>query len=319
MSDAEGGDIVPNTVSCPSAEEWLSQFDEYLRDVRGARAGTRQVYERHVRAFLGTRLVRITACDVRGLTPAEIMAFVKDQAAQGSPGRMKTVLPALRCFLRYLVMCGICDASLVSSVPTVPRPRLATLPKVLSEIQVDALLRSFDRTTVTGQRDYAMALCLVRLGLRAGEVAALSLDDVDWRSQTIQLRTDKERRVSVLPLPGDVAAALAAHLQNGRPSVENRQLFVQRPHGRSPGAPLSGAAVRRTIARAWRRSGVHVPSRGTHALRYTLASRLLAAGSDLKHIADILRHRDLDTTMIYAKVDWEHLAEVIQPWPVMVQ
>ena len=309
---------MPECLTGLSADECLDRFDQYLREVRGARPGTCRLYRRHVRSFLDARFPDAAVCDVRGLTVAQVVRYIQDRAGRCGPGAMTSTVSALRCFLRHLVVLGVCEAALPQAVPTVPRRHHATPPPLLSDTQVLALLESFDRESITSLRDYAVALCLVRLGLRAAEVAPLSLDDVDWRAHTLRLRTDKARRVSVLPLPDDVAHALAQYLQRGRPPVPHRALFVQRARSAHPGAPLTSTAVRHIIRSAWHRSGVAVPSRGTHALRHALASRLLARGATLKQMADILRHRSLDTTMIDAQVDWAQLADVVCPWPVRV-
>jgi len=308
---------VEDSSSHPTHGEWLTQFDNYLRDVRGLRPGSRGVYARHVRAFLEG--LDASGSDVFHLTVENVWTFIQIQSAKTQTRTMKTILPAVRSFLRYLAVRGVCDPVIVAGVPTVPRWRLADLPTVLSDQQISALLHAFDRNTGTGRRDYAIALCLVRLGLRCGEVAQLRLDDVDWRAGTLRLTMGKERRVSTLPLPGDVAAALVAYLQESESRTDDRHLFLQRGRAPHPGQALTSSAVRQIIRRAWARSGVEVPSRGTHALRHTLASHLLAAGADLKRIGDILRHRNLDTTAIYAKVDRKHLWEVVQAWPDQTQ
>ena len=297
-----------------SRDEWLRRFDQYLKDVRGLRPGSRRVYGRHVRDLLTTQFAP-EACDLWGLSAQIIWDFIQTQSGKRRSRTIKTVLPAIRGFLRYLVLLGVCDASLVAAVPSVPRWRLSSLPRVPSEEEIAGLLLGFNRDTATGRRDYAIALCLIRLGLRAGEAANLTLDDVDWRGHGLRLTTDKERRVSSLPLPDDVAAAVVEYLQRGRPVTADRHVFVQHRRAPRPGSALTSGAVGLIIARGWQRSGLTVPYRGTHVLRHSLASRLLAGGADLKRIADILRQRSLDTTMIYSKVDRERLAEIVQMWP----
>lgn len=298
-----------------SVDQWFANFAKHLRDARGLRPGSCRIYERHVRDFLAHHFGRVAACKIDDIGPAHVWDFIKIRCARPEGSAIKTVSPALRSFLRYVAMLGVCDASLVKAVPSVPKRRLSNLPKVLSHQQIDGLLRSFASDTPTGRRDYAIALCLTRLGLRAGEVAQLTLDDLDWRASTLCVRAAKQRRVSVLPLCGDVATAIVAYVQSGRPVTTDRHVFVQHRLAPHPGQALNGGSVRRVIARAWERCGIPVPSQGTHALRHTLATDLLAAGADLKDIADVLRHRNLDTTMIYAKVDRQHLVEVLQPWP----
>lgn len=309
--------MLENRAPTPSVpcEELVTGFDHYLLEVRGLLPSTRAVYGRHILQFLATQFPSGTICNIRELHPRDIFGYISMRAGQGSPHRTKMDVCVLRSFLRYLVVSGNCDQSLIAGVPSVPTRKLAHLPKVLSNEAVTALLKSFDRDTPTGRRNFAMALCIIRLGLRAGEVAALSLDDIDWRSGSISIRTPKGRRTSIIPLPGDVGEALTDYLQWGRPATDHRYLFVQHPRGRHPGKAMTAPAVRGAISQGWQRTGHKVPSRGTHALRHTLASNMLREGADLKIIADTLRHRSLDTTMIYTKVDFIGLADVIQPWP----
>lgn len=291
-------------------EDLLERFDLHLELVQGARPGTRELYARHAREFLTT-----TGLDgVRSLTPRYLFTYIVDHAARGQVGATKLAVSALRSFLKFMAMHGHCGASLVEAVPTLPRWRLSHLPRVLPDEHVNALIDSCDVSTGMGLRDQAMVLCLARLGLRAAEVAQLRLSDIDWRSGTLTI-TGKARRSSVLPLLPDVGRAIAAYLRHGRLQTPERHVFVQQDRSPRKGTPLTPSAVGRAIFRAWRRSGVAVGSQGTHALRHTLASNLLRGGAELKQIADVLRHRSFDTTVIYTKVDLRSLATVAQPWP----
>jgi len=158
-----------------------------------------------------------------------------------------------------------------------------------------------------------MTLCLAQMGLRAGEVAALSLDGIDWRAGTLLLARAKERRTSVLPLPAQVGRALVSYLRNGRPPTQARQLFVR--HRAPLGEPMTSSGVSAVVRRAFARAQIDVAIRGAHVLRHTAATRMVRAGVSLKEVADLLRHRSLDTVMIYTKLDLPTLAEVAQPWP----
>jgi integrase len=183
----------------------------------------------------------------------------------------------------------------------------------LSDAEVTTFLSSFDRTTPLGRRDYAIAMCLAELGLRALEVARLTLDSVDWRSGTITIAPGKCRRSDRLPLPPAVAAAIADYLRHGRPVASTRALFV---HHRPPrGQGVGPATVRGAVRRAYARAGLNASLTGTHVLRHTAATRMLRGGASMKQIADVLRHRSIDTTAIYAKVDLGTLARVALPWP----
>jgi integrase len=158
-----------------------------------------------------------------------------------------------------------------------------------------------------------MTLCLAQMGLRAGEVAALSLDDIDWRAGTLQLGRAKERRTSTLPLPACVGRAVVSYLRDGRPRTPRRQVFVR--HRAPIGEPITSSAVSAVVRRAFVRARLDVAFRGAHVLRHTAATRMVRAGASLKEVADVLRHRSLDTVMIYTKLDLPALAEVVQPWP----
>jgi integrase len=200
---------------------------------------------------------------------------------------------------------------LAFAVPTVANRRLSTLPPVLSEADIQRQLRSFDHSAPSGKRAYAMARCLIDLGLRAHDVARLCLEDIDWQNGTIRLAANKSRRTDVLPLPVETGRAIADYLRTERPTTANRAVFVR--HVAPYDEPIGPGVVRNVIVAAFRRCGwshYHV-----HILRHTTASRLLAAGTPLKEIADILRHRSLNTTAIYTKVDTNRLAAVALPWP----
>jgi integrase/recombinase XerD len=195
----------------------------------------------------------------------------------------------------------------------VPHRKLAGLPKHLTPEQLAILLRSTDRSKAAGRRDFAMIICLAYLGLRAGEVARLSIDDIDWQAGTLRISTSKVRRASILPLPDRVGKAIVAYLRNGRPKTLERRIFVR--HLTPKGGALNGSAVRGAIRRAFERSGMTVVSKGTHVLRHTAGTLMIQRGATLKEIADVLRHRHIDTTAIYSKVDLPTLAGVALPWP----
>jgi integrase len=183
----------------------------------------------------------------------------------------------------------------------------------LSDTELAAFLVAFDRTTDLGRRDYAIAVCLVVLGLRAGEVAAITLDDIDWRASTLAIPTSKGRRGTRMPLPAQVATALADYLRRGRPPTDERAVFV---HHRAPRGARGGASlIRIAVRRAYARAGLDPRLTGTHVLRHTAATRLLRAGASMKEIADVLRHRSLDTSAIYTKVDRIALQGVALAWP----
>jgi site-specific recombinase XerD len=308
-----GGLAPPPRFRAPTfIDEIIGEFEAHLRGACGAAQPTCRQYTRYVREFLEHRGVAARSALVRIDAPM-LISFVSLRATRCKPGTAKLVATSLKSFLRFLGLKGVCDAGLVEAVPVVPRWKLASLPRVLTEEQLATLLQSFDRATAIGRRDYAMAQCLVQLGLRAAEVADLRLDDADWRRGTLRIAVGKSHRASVVPLPRQAGRAVVEYLRRGRPTTEDRHIFVQ--HVVPVGVQLNGAAVRSAIRRAFTRAGIAVPSKGTHALRHTAATRMLRAGASLKDLADVLRHRSLDTTLIYTKVDLPRLAAVALPWP----
>ena len=230
-----------------------------------------------------------------------------------TPATAKAVRTALRSLIRFAQLGGLCDGRLVFAVPRIAQWKRAQLPRALSDQELALLLNAFDRSTAIGRRDYVITLCLAQLGLRAGEVAALSLDDFDWRSGTLRLVGGKERRASVLPLPRPLGQALVNYLRKDRPPTRSRRVFVR---NRAPfDKPLASNGVSAIVGRAFARARLGVAIKGAHVLRHTAATRMVCAGASLKEVADVLRHRSLETTMIYTKLDLPTLAAVAHPWP----
>jgi site-specific recombinase XerD len=296
---------------CP-VDRVLRAFDAHLDDTCGAAAATRRHYGRYARGLLAARF-GTGEVDLRSLGPREIVEFISERARDHAPATAKAVRTAVRSFLRFARLQGLCDGTLAAAVPRVARWKRAELPRVLSDQQLVALLGAFDRSTALGRRDYAMTLCLAQMGLRAAEVSALSLDDIDWRAGTLRLARGKERRTSVLPLPASVGRAVVSYLRDGRPATAGRRIFVR--HRAPVGRQITSAAVAVVVRRAFARARLDVPLRGAHVLRHTAATRMVRAGASLKEVADILRHRSLDTVMIYTKLDLPTLFEVAHPWP----
>ena len=292
-------------------DEALRPFEIHLRETCGLAWATRDNYLRWTRHFLRTRYGE-GSIDLTVLGPGDLWEYVTQQAERLAPATVKLITATLRSFLRFLRFQGSCAGRLVEAVPTVACRQHSGLPKVHTDEQVHHLLASFDRKRPVGLRDHAMALCLNGLGLRAGEVAGLDLEDIDWRAGTITIARAKARRARMLPLPVEVGRAVATYLRRGRPQSSERRVFLRH---RPPVGPISAREVCSAIRAGWRRAGVDVPSTGAHALRHTIATRLLRSGASLKHIADILGHRHLNTTAIYARVDLARLEEVALPWP----
>lgn len=293
--------------------EIVYDFDRYLQQTVGARESTRRQYIRYIQQFLREKFCTVSEFELDNLRPSDLIQFMMNQKDYYKSPFLKAMTTALRSFLRFLQMKGLCEARLVKAIPAVADWKLSQIPKYLTNKQLEMLLSSFNRTAPVGLRDYAIALCLARLGLRRSEVAYLMLDDIDWRSGTVQISAGKVRRADELPLPKDVGKAIVAYLRKGRPQTQERRIFVR--HRQPVGAVLSGSAIGAIIRRAFKRTGLKVPSNGTHILRHTVATHMVQQGISIKEVADILRHHSIDTTVIYAKVNLPMLSEVALPWP----
>ncbi len=289
-------------------EALLARYRDYLMSERGLVASTADGYVHFVRPFLTARAGDGGAVDVAGLTPADVTSFVVATCPGQAHGSAKLTVTALRSLLRFLLVEGLLNASLVFTVPSVATWRLAALPRRLEAGAVERLLASCDRQTVTGRRDYAVLMLLARLGLRSGEVCSLRLDDLDWRAGELVV-CGKGRRAERLPLPADVGQAVAMYLRHGRPATaEGRTVFVR---VRAPHRPLSSVSY--IVEIAAQRAGLG--RLHAHALRHTLATQMVRAGVPLPEVGQVLRHRRLLTTAIYAKVDREALRLLARPWP----
>ncbi len=285
-------------------------FKCHVLEERGLSDATLINYSGVFRRFLRTR-VEAGSVDLKKLRASEVTGFIAHEARTRS-GRMQVIVPATRLFLRWLYQRGETRTDLAGCVPAVANWRLATVPKALPSNQTARLLRSCDRATAVGRRDYALLLLLARLGLRAGEVVALRLDDFDWERGEIVVH-GKGKRQDRLPLPSDVGAAIAAYLRHGRPSCPARQVFVR---ARAPYQAFSSSvAVCNIIERGFKRAMLEPSRKGAHALRHGLACAMLRHGASLSEIGQILRHRNFDTTAIYAKVDLCALRGLAPAWP----
>lgn len=289
----------------------LSEFMHYLADVRGVAVPTQRQRFLHVRAFLHDRFPT-GPVPVSLLTPAQVAGFMTTYAPHWTAPSKKALGNSLRSYLRYKALCGEQTAHLIAAIPRIAQWRMASLPKWLSANEVTQLLGAFDRSTATGRRDYAIARCFVDLGLRTTEIARLRLDDVAWHEGVVHIQ-GKGRRVDLLPLPKTTGRAIVEYLRDGRPTTSDRGLFVR--HRPPVGKPVTPCIVRNAVRYAARRCGLRQCFHGPHILRHTVAKRLLQGGATLKEIADVLRHRCLDTTGIYAKVDVAALTRVALPWP----
>jgi site-specific recombinase XerD len=299
---------VPSEPATP-VQVLVGQFRDWMRLERGLTKNTVELNVRLVRPFLVSHVFGSNGAGLGGLTASDVGDFVMSQARR-RPRSVRRTVTALRSLLRFLYVEGHVAQPLAATVPGVPGWTLAGLPKALDEGQLAALLATCDRGTATGLRDLAMLTLLARLGLRAGEVAGLGLDDIDWRRGEIIVR-GKANRVDRLPLPADVGERIVDYLRHGRPpTAVDHRVFIT---AQAPRRGLASNGVSTVVAVAGRRAGLGTI--GAHRLRHSAATAMLRAGGSLSEIGQILRHRRVATTAIYAKVDLEALRGLGRPWP----
>ena len=295
INDLHGGPV----------EEQLRRFDRHLQDAKGLAASTRLRRATIVRALLSMTGNAVTP------SAQELRQFIAQELSRVSAASAGATTTAVRSYLRFRAFEG---DRIEHLLPIVTKPacwRLAPLPQTLTEDEVKRLLGAFPVELPSRLRCYALVRCIVDLGLRSSEVIALELDDIDWVAGTVRISKGKSRRVDMLPLPQATGAAIASYVRSERPSSTSRRIFVR--HVAPVDEPVAAGVVRRAVCEAYRRAGL--PYTRVHILRHTLASRLLNTGGTLKEVADVLRHRKLNTTLIYAKVDFGRLGAVAMPWP----
>ncbi len=298
---ASGAIPGPLAAGDSGVDKLLASFREYLTQERGLARSTARDYARVARRFVDHDRVG----ELDQLSVAQVLDFVADECRRHVPG---PVVTGLRAFLRYCFVRGLTKFNLASAIPAVANVG-QSLAKSVAPSDVRRLLESCDRTTAIGARNFAILSVLARLGLRAREVAAMQISDIDWRRGELTVR-GKGPRLDALPLPVDVGEALADWLTTGRPPCTHRHVFCRLV---APLDPLSSMGVSGAVAATCRRA--QVPVRRAHALRHSAARQMLRSGSNLSEIAQVLRHENLAATSVYAKADHATLALVAQPWP----
>jgi integrase/recombinase XerD len=302
----------PRKIHITPVEKEIQRFKTYMNNVCGLSSSTVHYRLRNTTEFLtdtfGNRQIKY-----QNITPHRILKYVSKKAKQYKPGSTKVLTCSLRCYFRFLQFEGKCSHNLIGAVPNVPNWKLSTLPKTMSKEQLSKFLASFDRKTPSGQRDYAIALCFLELGIRAFEVKDLLLDEIDWENSTVNIRASKTSQSRILPLPVHLGRALVCYLKNGRPKTDSRNVFIR--HSVPKGKPVTIYIVRGAMRRAHERAGFSDQFTGTHVFRHTLATTMHQKGATLKEVADILGHKCIDTTTIYTKLNLTMLAKVAMPWP----
>ncbi len=294
------------------AQRMEEEFRQYLERERRLSSATVFLYLPFARRFLAECFAN-GELRLDSLRAGDVVRFVQQEAVRfHHPKRAKLMTSALRSFLQYARYQGLISIDLRSSVPTVANWSMASLPRALSSDDVQRLLAHCNRHTAAGRRDWAILLLLARLGLRAGEVVGLTLDDLDWERGELCIRASGGN-FDRLPIPQDVGAALADYLRRLRPACSCRQVFVRMkaPHR----GFASSVAICSIVRRALERAGLNPPHKGAHLLRHSVATHMLRQGASLAEIGELLRHRNQQTTMIYAKVDLDLLRPLALPWP----
>ena len=301
----------PPTTSPDHIAEELQHFDTHLRDVRGLAAETRRHRVRIVDRFLHQKYTG-RPVNIVELRPDDVRGFLASQLdARRTPSNASQLASALRSYFRYRTTCGDQVSKLTAVILNPVHWKLASLPRALKPDEIERLLNSFTAKWRWAKRGYAIVRCALDLGLRSCEIANLKIRDIDWCAGTVTLRGTKSLRQDVLPLPMETGQALVDYLQTERPRTTSPSVFVL--HLGDHDRPMSAGAVRGVIRWAYQRIGLkHSRS---HALRHAFACRLVENGSSLKEVADLLRHRSLNTTLIYAKLDTPKLSAVALPWP----
>lgn len=310
LKHLRGAGEIAAAIDQPTAQDpvLLAAFCEWMRRQRGTCDLTLYNYSLSIRDLLKRFNEDPERFDAKGLRE-----FVLEKSQQCGWAAAKKCTTALRMFLRFLIAEGKCLSNLYAAIPVLAHWRLSSLPRYLQSDEVERVISSCDPNSPVGRRDHAILLLLARLGLRAGDIVQLRLGDIDWEDTVIHV-SGKGRREVGLPLTEEVGWALAAYLQDGRPRTDTDVMFVR---SRAPfRAFASHSAVSVIVAQAMRRAGVTCKSRGAaHVLRHSAVTSMLRQGASLQDIADILRHRSIETTQIYAKVDVTALRQIAQPWP----
>jgi site-specific recombinase XerD len=290
----------------------VDEYQKHLIHVAGLQPSTCQKWTFFVRLFLNAQFKpKAPGLQLHQLEPEVLLGFVLQQGEHYPPGQLQSLASALRSFCRFLCVTSRHAQDLSGALPPISGHHREDLPIYLNRRQLKKLLGAFDRRTVLGKRDYAMVLCLARLGLRAGELARLTLDDLDWRNGRLRLAAPKGRRERQLPLPAEVGQALATYLRAARPEGSTRALF----HTVRGQRPMRASWLSERVGAAMARAGLGAPGKRAHLLRRTLATHLVQQGASLKAVADLLGHASLSTTQVYAKVNLPMLRAVAQPWP----
>lgn len=296
----------------PAVDKTIDGFAHHLRHNRGLAAGTIAQYGNYARDFLAERFGAAQVC-LAEITATDVIEHIRRQTAHRSPAMLKTVVTALRSFLRYSLYIGETGPGLIAAVPAVALwATTPPMPRAIAPAHARQLIAHFSGTTPRALRDRAILLLLARLGLRSGDIVYMKLDDIDWDKGCLRVR-GKGRRECFMPMPPDVGEAIAAYLRDGRPASTDRRLFLRliAPFRGLSLSHSTGSVVKNALAHA----GVDTPRKGAHQFRHALAVRMMEQGASLPEIGEVLRHRSPRATAIYARVGIDALRDLVVAWP----
>lgn len=290
----------------------VTAYVEHLHRDRGLATGTVEHHGRELQAFLQACFAD-GAVDLSTLAPDRVHTYLEALPSTPKNCRSRAFCSILRSYLRFAELRGSVVQRLIAAVPMMPAPRPSLSPRIVSRNDLSRLLAGIDRDNGVGKRTYAVILFLADLGIRVGDVARLTLDDIDWRAGTVRVPNHKQRCPYWLPLPERLGHALSDYLRHGRPASRSRAVFLQ--HAKPEWLPATVHALKSSVRHAWESAGLAEHFNGTHILRHTAATRMKQEGVPLKSIADVLGHSSVQTTALYAQVDLPALRRVAQPWP----
>ena len=295
-----------------SIQKDFNLYAEYLRSSRGLKENSIQSQKKHVQDFL--HYLSDHKKKIRSIRPSEILEYLEKIPATPKNSLKKRAFSAIRGYLRFLKILGLKTDHLILAIPPMPCPRKSVASSIIGKKDLKLLFKSIDRSSPTGKRTFAVAHCLHGLAMRVGDVARITLDDIDWHSGTVFINKHKGIKEFKLPLPSQVGKSLVDYIMHGRPKSIYREVFLQ--HGpRAKGNPATARGLALEIKKAWIKSGLSENYSGTHVFRHSTATHMISQGTTLKVIADVLGHNSIETTALYAQVDIPALRQVAQPWP----
>lgn len=290
----------------------VNKYLDHLRFNRGLSEASCDLYKRHLTLFLSHFFKRKMTIAISSLTQCKIRDYCQSRIKNMSVSQAKTMCGVIRGYFRFHEMNGTCTRHLTLAVPSISAKRRSLSRTIVTSDDLEKVLSSIDRSTFLGKRTYASILCLSDLGMRIGDVAKLSLDDINWRNGTIIVENKKSERPFLLPLPKRVGAAIADYIRGGRPKSDSRDIFLS---AQPLGSPITKSALYTQIQNIWIRTGLDAKYTGTHVFRHSMATNLRRKGLSLKVIADVLGHQSLETTALYAQLDIGALRQLAQAWP----